>query len=127
MKKVLDGMIGSLYKRASTKNSARAISPIHKEVAMFSSSLSQAFEAATPAACKALLAQDINFTVAVENDRGEWFLLHAEDVAHAMNLAHNWVDVMSARGASIWRIFDDGIAPKNCGMVQPEMEWPDDE
>lgn len=94
---------------------------------MFSSSLSSAFEAATPAACQALLSEGINFTVAVENHRGEWFLLHAENVADAMNLAHNWVDVMNARGASIWRIFDDGIAPKKCGMVQPEIEWPDDE
>ena len=90
---------------------------------MFSSSISQAFEAATPAACKALIAQGINFTVAVENDRGEWFLLHAENMDHAINLAQNWVDVMNARGASIWRIFDDGIAQKKCGMVQPEIEW----
>jgi hypothetical protein len=127
MKKGVDRISQPLYKGSSTKNSARAIPPIHKEVAMFSSSLSSAFEAATPAACKALLAQGITFTVAVENDRGEWFLLHAEDMAHAMNLAHNWVDVMGARGASIWRIFDDGIAPKKCGMVQPEMEWPDED
>jgi hypothetical protein len=90
---------------------------------MFSFSLSQAFEAATPAACKALVAQGINFTVAVENDRGEWFLLHAEDISNAMNLARNWVDVMGARGASIWRIFEDGIAPKKCSLVQPEIEW----
>jgi hypothetical protein len=90
---------------------------------MFSFSLSQAFEAATPVACKALVAQGINFTVAVENDRGEWFLLHAEDVSHAINLARNWVDVMGARGASIWRIFEDGIAPKKCSLVQPEIEW----
>ena len=90
---------------------------------MFSSSLSSAFEAATPSACKALLAQGINFTVAVENDCGEWSLLHAENMAHAINLAHNWVDVIGARGASVWRIFDDGIAPKKCCMVQPEVEW----
>ena len=90
---------------------------------MFSSSLSQAFEVATPAACKALIAQGINFTVAVENDRGEWFLLHAESIDRAVSLAQNWVDVMNARGASIWRIFDDGIAQKKCGMVQPEIAW----
>ena len=90
---------------------------------MFSFSLSQAFEAATPTACKALVAKGINFTVAVENDRGEWFLLHAEDISNAMNLARNWVDVMGARGASIWRIFEDGIAPKKCSLVQPEIEW----
>lgn len=90
---------------------------------MFSSSLSQAFEAATPAACKALIAQGVNFIVAVENNRGEWFLLHADDQAHASDLAHNWVDVMDARGASCWRLFEDGIAPKKFALIVPENEW----
>lgn len=89
---------------------------------MFSSSLSQAFEAATPAACKALIAQGINFAVAVENNRGEWFLLHAADRHEALNLAHNWVNVMEARGASCWRIYDDGIASRSMGMVFPQHE-----
>lgn len=89
---------------------------------MFSSSLSQAFEAATPAACKALIAQGIRFTVAVENARGEWFLLHAEDQDHAANLAHHWVDTMGARGASCWRIFENGPAPKSFATVFPDYE-----
>lgn len=100
----------------------RAIKPANKEFDMFSSSLSQAFEAATPSACKALIAQGINFTVAVENERGEWFLLHAENIGHASDLAHNWVDVMGARGASCWRIFEDGIAPKKAMLVLPEID-----
>jgi hypothetical protein len=90
---------------------------------MFASSLNEAFSSATPGACKALVAQGINFTVAVENARGEWFLLHAESQSHASDLAHHWVNTMGARGASCWRIFEDGIAPKKFALVVPEVEW----
>lgn len=92
---------------------------------MFSSSLSQAFEAATPTACQALIEQGINFTVAVENEKGEWFLLHAESQSHAIDLAHHWVDTMNCRGASCWRIYSDGIAPKSFALINPEMDWED--
>lgn len=92
---------------------------------MFFVSLSQAFEAATPAACKALIAQGINFTVAIENARGEWFLLHAEDQAHAADLARHWVDTMGARGASCWRLFENGPAPRAFATVFAEPEWED--
>jgi hypothetical protein len=90
---------------------------------MFASSLSQAFEAATPAVCTALIAQGINFTVAVENSHGEWFLLHAEDQGHASDLAHHWVETMGARGASCWRLFEDGIAKRSFATIFPEHEW----
>lgn len=89
---------------------------------MFHVSLNAAMADATPAACRALIAQGINFTVAVENQRGEWFLLHAEDMAHAINLAHNWVDVIGARGASIWRLHEDGPAGRHCGLIQPDYD-----
>jgi hypothetical protein len=92
---------------------------------MFSLSLSQAFEAATPAACKALIAQGINFIVAVENEVGEWMLLHADDQAHASTLAHHWVDTMGARGTSCWRIFNDGPAPRAFATVFAQPEWED--
>jgi hypothetical protein len=86
-------------------------------------SLNAAMLEATPAACRALIAQGINFTVAVENQRGKWFLLHAEDIAHAINLAHNWVDVLNARGASIWRLNEDGPAGRHCGLIQPDYHF----
>ena len=92
---------------------------------MFSLSLSQAFEAVTPAVCKALIAQGINFIVAVENQSGEWFLLHAYDQAHAATQALHWVDTMGARGTSCWRIFEDGPAPRSFATVFPQTEWED--
>jgi len=92
---------------------------------MFASSLSQAFEAATPEACKALIAQGINFTVAVENAKGEWFLLHADSQHHALNLAQNWVDTLGARGASCWRLHEDGPAKRSFGTVFPQWDWED--
>lgn len=76
------------------------------------SSLTSALTEATPLACQALLAQGVKFVVAVENQRGEWFLLHADDQGHAGALARNWVEAMGARGASCRRIFADGVAPK---------------
>ncbi len=88
-------------------------------------SLSAALAEATPAACRSLIASGVNFTVAVETDVGEWVLLHADDVAHANTLAHAWVDLHGARGASIWRLFNDGPAPKHCGLMQPQSKWED--
>jgi hypothetical protein len=92
---------------------------------MFASSLTQAFEAATPAACKTLLASGINFTVAVENNRGEWFLLHAEDQAHAHDLAYHWVHTMDACGASCWRLYENGVAPRSFATVFNTIGWED--
>jgi len=92
---------------------------------MFSLSLSQAFKAATPAVCQSLIAQGINFTVAVENASGEWFLLHADDQAHAATLACHWVDTMGARGASCWRLLTDGPAPRSFATVFAQSEWED--
>lgn len=89
---------------------------------MFALSLNAALEAATPAACRSLIAEGINFAVAVEKANGEWFLLHAEDMAHANTLAHAWVDLHNARGASIWRLHDDGPAKRHCGLIQPDWE-----
>lgn len=87
--------------------------------------IEQAFAEATPEACKALIEQGINFTVAVETAAGEWVLLHAEDPIHANCLAHSWVDYHEARGASIWRIYPDGLASQKCGMVLSQIEWDD--
>lgn len=85
-------------------------------------SLNAAMAEATPQACRALIAQGINFIVAVETAAGEWVLLHADSVAHANTLAHAWVDHHNARGASIWRLHDDGPAKRHCGLVQPDWE-----
>lgn len=90
---------------------------------MFSSSLNQAFEAATPQACKALIASGVKFVVAVETAAGEWFLAHAEDQSNANNIAHTWVDQMSARGASLWRLLEDGPASKPFGTVYAQSDW----
>ena len=87
--------------------------------------IQQAFAEATPEACKALIKQGINFAVAVETAVGEWGLLHAEDPIHANDVAHAWVDYHEARGASIWRIYFEGLANQKCGMVLPQIEWED--
>jgi hypothetical protein len=79
---------------------------------MFASTLTEAFAQATPTACQGLIAQGITFTVAVENQRGEWFLLHADDEQHARTLAQNWVDTLGARGASSWALTAKGPARK---------------
>jgi hypothetical protein len=107
-------------------NSNGQFRPFSKEVAMFFSSLSAAFSEATPAACKALIAQGIKFVVAVENQRGEWFLLHAEDQNHAGTLARNWVDTLGARGASAWRLFDFGPSNKPFMTAFEEPEYYED-
>lgn len=53
-------------------------------------------------------ARGARFIVNVECDDGSWCELDAEDKAHAERLAINWVDVMSARGASCWEANADG-------------------
>ena len=83
-------------------------------------SLNSAMAEVTAAACRSLIAQGINFAVAVEKANGEWVLLHAESVAHANTLAHAWVDHHNARGCSIWRLHDNGPANRHCGLVQPD-------
>lgn len=93
---------------------------------MFHSSLASALTEATPLACQALLSQGIKFVVAVENAKGEWFLLHADDQGHAGALARNWVENMGARGASCRRIFADGIAPKPFLTVYEQCGFEDD-
>ena len=75
-------------------------------------SLASALTEATPMACQALMAAGVKFVVAVENAKGEWFLLHACDQGHASNLAKVWVETMGARGASCRRLFADGVAHK---------------
>jgi len=89
---------------------------------MFAKTLSAAFEAATPEACRSLLAQGVTHVVAVENSKGEWFLAHATSVDHGHTLARSWVDKMDARGASVWRLHEDGPAKRHCGLVTPEPE-----
>jgi hypothetical protein len=79
---------------------------------MFSPNIHAAFAYATPAACQGLIAEGITFTVAVENQAGEWFLLHADDEAHARTLAQTWVDTLGARGASTWALTAKGPARK---------------
>jgi hypothetical protein len=79
---------------------------------MFSPNIHAAFAYATPAACQSLIAQGIACTVAVENQRGEWFLLHADDEQHARTLAQAWVETLDARGASCWSLTANGPARK---------------
>ena len=86
-------------------------------------SLDQAKAEATPSACREVLSQGFKFAVAVETSTGRWFLLNAADIEAAHNIARQWVDVHGARGASIWRIHEDGLAAKKCGLVLPEIDW----
>jgi predicted component of type VI protein secretion system len=111
----------------ATNNAAGNSAHPRKEAAMFSTSLREAFASATPEACKSLIAQGFPFAVAVENQRGEWFILNAEDQGHAGTLAQHWVETMGARGASCWRLFDHGLAPKPFHTVfeQLDEDWED--
>lgn len=88
-------------------------------------SLAQAMAEATRAACREVLSQGFKFAVAVETSNGRWFILNTADMEAASNIAHQWVDVHGARGASIWRISEDGIAPRSCATVFAEPEWED--
>jgi hypothetical protein len=64
--------------------------------------------------------------LAVENERGEWFWLNAEDQAHAATLSRHWVSNMRARGASCWRIMPDGtIAARPFGVVYATFDMED--
>jgi hypothetical protein len=92
---------------------------------MFSLTLAEAFASVTPEACQSLIAAGVTFTVAVENQRGEWFLLHADGDAHAGRLARNWVDTMGARGASCWKLTAGGRARKPSLTVYEDLEWED--
>lgn len=85
----------------------------------------QAKAQATPAACREVLSQGWNFAVAIETAMGRWFIMNAADIEAAMNCAKQWVDVHGARGASIWRIFEDGLAPKKAALITPEIEMED--
>jgi hypothetical protein len=86
-------------------------------------SLDQAMAQATPAACKEVLSQGFKFAVAVETAAGRWFILNTADMEAANNTARQWVDVHGAHGASIWRIFEDGLAPKSLATIFAEPEW----
>lgn len=83
--------------------------------------LTSAMREATPEACQKLLAEGINFAVAIERANGEWMLAHAENIANAHDIANAYVSWMDARGASIWRIYDDGLADRHCGLMQPDF------
>ena len=85
-------------------------------------SLDQAMTEATPAACKEVLSQGFKFAVAIETAVGRWFILNTADMEAANNTARQWVDGHGARGASIWRIFEDGLAPKKAALILPENE-----
>lgn len=85
----------------------------------------QALAEVTPAACREVLSQGFNFAVAIETAKGRWFIGNAADIEAATNYATQWVDVHGARGASIWRIFEDGLAPKKCAAIFEEV-WQDD-
>lgn len=92
--------------------------------AVFPKTIDQAFARITPEACKSILAQGANFAVACETQAGHWFVLHAVDLDHALNIARNRVDNFLCRGASVWRIHPDGIANKMCGAIYEEA-WGD--
>lgn len=88
-------------------------------------SLDQAMAECTPAACKEVLSQGFKFAVAVETAAGRWFILNTADMEAANNVANQWVDIHEARGASIWRIYEDGLAQKKAALILPENEWED--
>lgn len=88
-------------------------------------SLIQAMAECTPAACKDVLSQGFKFAVAVETSAGRWFILNTADMEAATNTAHQWVDVHGARGASIWRIFEDGLSSKKTALILPITDWED--
>jgi hypothetical protein len=52
-------------------------------------------------------------------------LLHAEDQAHAHDLAYHWVHTMDARGASCWRLYENGVAPRSFATVFNTIGWED--
>ncbi len=74
-------------------------------------SLDSLFSEVRSEAAKAY-AWGLRFFVAVENAKGEWFALHADDQAHAAKLAQVWVDDVGCRGASCWRLYPDGPGPE---------------
>lgn len=88
-------------------------------------SLDQAMAECTPAACREVLDQGFKFAVAVETKTGRWSILNTADMEAAHNTARQWVDVHGARGASIWRIHEDGLAAKKAALILPENEWED--
>lgn len=82
--------------------------------------LKSAMAEATPEACRSLIAEGINFAVAVETADGRWILLHAPDIGHANGLCHTWIDYHQARGASVWRLYADGPDSRHCHTVFPD-------
>jgi hypothetical protein len=67
--------------------------------------LKAAMAEVTAAGLKSLCEKGVKALVAVENQHGRWFFLHADDLVHANTLALHWVKVMGGRGASTWPIF----------------------
>jgi hypothetical protein len=68
----------------------------------------------TPEATAGRLARKARFVVDVEVDDGSWCELDADDRAHAIRLAHHWVDPERghARGASCWEVIPETGAVK---------------
>ena len=87
--------------------------------------LTSAMREATPEACRKLVAQGINFAVAIEQGNAEWVLAHAESIANAHDIANAYVSWMDARGCSIWRMHEDGLAERHCGLITPDHYWED--
>jgi hypothetical protein len=92
---------------------------------MFSSSLRDAMTEATPANLAALNSQGVFALVAVENGKGEWFVLHADNVLHGEGLACHWVNQMGARGCSVWSILNGAIGRKPNFTVFEDHSWED--
>ena len=88
-------------------------------------SLASALAEATPMACAALLGQGVTHAVCVETHDGKWVLLHATSVSHAHNLCHAWVDDMGARGASVRRIYKEGLHNKPCFTLYEQFGMED--
>ena len=66
-------------------------------------------------------ARKARFVVDVEVDDGSWCELDVDDKAHAERLARNWVDVMSARGASCWEVDENGCCKRKPFFVYYEQ------
>ena len=62
----------------------------------------------TPEACSGRVARKTICVVFCEANDGSWFELDADDVGHAIVMAHNQVDLMECRGASCWNAKPDG-------------------
>lgn len=67
------------------------------------------------------VARGVQYIVASEASDGSWCEFDGESFEHAVRLADNAVDKLSARGASVWRVWPSGKCfPARLYFVTPE-------